>query len=80
VSDLTRYTCEEAFQRLDDFLDRELSGEEMQLVEEHLNVCAVCAREFNFEASVLQSLRGKLRQINVPPDLQSRVLDAMKDA
>jgi anti-sigma factor (TIGR02949 family) len=77
MSALNRFTCEEAFRRLDDYLDRELSAHEMTLVREHLEICAGCAREFRFEASVLTGVRAKLRQIDVPEDLQARVLGAL---
>jgi anti-sigma factor (TIGR02949 family) len=70
---LNRTTCEEAFRRLDDFLDRRLAHTEMHLIEEHLEICAACAREFAFEASVLNGVRQKLRQLSVPPDLQARI-------
>ena len=75
---LNRYTCEEAFRRLDDYLDRELSAEETVLVNEHLEICAGCAREFNFESSVLRGVRAKLRQIDVPASLQTRILDVLE--
>lgn len=77
MTHLNRYTCEEAFRRLDDYLDRELSAEEMTLVHEHLDTCAGCAREFNFEASVLRGVREKLRQIDLPESLQARILAAL---
>ncbi|AHG89421.1 putative transmembrane anti-sigma factor [Gemmatirosa kalamazoonensis] len=79
MSHLTRLTCEEAFRRLDDFLDRELSAAETELVHEHLEICAGCAREFRFEASVLRGVRAKLRQIEVtlPAGLRDRVLRAL---
>jgi len=77
MTHLNRYTCEEAFRRLDDYLDRELSAEEMTLVHEHLDICAGCAREFNFEASVLRGVREKLRQIDLPDSLQARILAAL---
>jgi anti-sigma factor (TIGR02949 family) len=80
MTHLNRYTCEEAFRRLDDYLDRELSAEEMTLVHEHLDVCAGCAREFNFEASVLRGVREKLRQIDLPDSLQARILAALGKA
>ena len=35
---LDRMSCEEAFRRLDDYLDRELSPDEMRQVEEHLSL------------------------------------------
>jgi anti-sigma factor (TIGR02949 family) len=68
------YTCEEAFRRLDDYLDRRLSREERALVAEHLRVCEACTREFIFEASVLDGVKRKLRQVAAPPDLLARVL------
>ena len=71
---LNRHTCEEAFRRLDDFLDRRLSPEETRLVEEHLQICAACTREFTFESSVLQGVKEKLRHVEAPPDLLSRIL------
>ena len=77
MTSLNRYTCEEAFRRLDDYLDRELSPEETGLVSEHLEICAGCAREFNFEASLLKGVRHKLRQIDLPESLQARILGAI---
>jgi anti-sigma factor (TIGR02949 family) len=69
-----RRTCEEAFRRLDDFLDRRLSREETRLVEEHLRVCEACTREFAFEASVLDGITRNLRRLTAPPDLLARIL------
>lgn len=70
---LDRMTCEEAFRRLDDYLDRELGPEERQLVDEHLRLCEVCTSEFIFEASVLTGVRRKLRTLSAPSDLQARI-------
>ena len=77
---LNRTTCEEAFRRLDDFLDRRLGHAEMHQIQEHLEVCAACAREFTFEASVLAGVREKLRQLPVPPDLLARVAAQIRAA
>jgi anti-sigma factor (TIGR02949 family) len=78
MTKLNRSNCEEAFRRLDDYLDRELSAHEIRLIEEHLQICDWCTREFNFEGSVLHGLKRKLRQIDAPPDLVSRVLSNLK--
>jgi len=75
---LTIYTCHDAFKRLDGYLDRELTAEEMRLVQEHLAVCEVCSREFRFEASVLAGVKRKLRQLDVPVGLRDRVLAALE--
>lgn len=76
---MDRRTCEEAFRRLDDFLDRRLSLEETTLVEEHLRVCEACTREFTFEASVLAGVKRNLRQLTAPPDLLARVLARLSE-
>lgn len=78
MSSLDRFTCEETFRRLDDYLDRELGPDEMQLVSEHLALCAVCTEEFAFEASVIDGVKRKLRQIDAPDDLSSRVLELLQ--
>lgn len=68
-----RFTCEEVFARLDDYLDRELTAEEMRLVREHLATCAACASEYRFEAGVLEGVREKLRRLAVPAGLMERI-------
>jgi anti-sigma factor (TIGR02949 family) len=75
-----RFTCEEVFARLDDFLDRELTAEETRRVQEHLEACAVCAREYGFEATVLDAVRRKVRRIGVPPDLVARITQRLREA
>jgi anti-sigma factor (TIGR02949 family) len=72
-----RYTCEEMLRRLDDYLDRELTPDEICLIEEHLETCEACAREFGFEASVINAVRAKLRQIDVPETLLGRVATSL---
>jgi len=79
MGQLDRITCEQAFSRIDDFLDRELSAEEMKLVQEHLDTCAACSTEFKFEATLIQGVRDKLRRIAVPPDLLSRISRTLAD-
>jgi mycothiol system anti-sigma-R factor len=69
-----RLTCEEVFARLDDFLDRELSPEEMRLVEEHIETCAACASEHRFERQVVDSVRAKLQRIELPGALRQSIL------
>lgn len=69
-----RLTCEEVFARLDDFLDRELSPEEMRLVEEHIETCAACASEHRFERQVVDSVRDKLQRIELPAALRQSIL------
>jgi anti-sigma factor (TIGR02949 family) len=80
MAQIDRYTCEETIRRLDDYLDRELTPHEMQLVQEHLAVCALCASEYAFEASALERLRDKIQRIPAPADLMARVSHALERA
>ena len=73
MSAVDRYTCEEVFRRLNDYLDRELSEAEMTMVKEHLDTCAQCASEHAFEDSVLRELKDKLRRIDLPQSLVDKV-------
>ncbi|HEX5574365.1 MAG TPA: zf-HC2 domain-containing protein [Gemmatimonadales bacterium] len=80
MTQLSRTNCEEAFRLLNDFLDRRLTPEEQRIIEEHLEICAWCAREFNFETSVLYGLKQKVRQIEAPPGLLVKILSQLPSA
>jgi anti-sigma factor (TIGR02949 family) len=80
MAQIDRYTCEETIRRLDDYLDRELTPHEMQLVQEHLEVCALCASEYAFEVSALERLRDKLQRLPAPADLITKVARALERA
>lgn len=73
VRGLDRAGCEVAFRRINDYLDRELTSVEMALVREHLEVCALCSREFAFETSVINDVRTKLARLDLPADLRDRL-------
>lgn len=80
MSHLTPLNCKEAFARLADYVDRELTEQELTEVREHVAVCAVCAREFKFEEHVLEALRERICRIQVPSDLVARVTAALRAA
>jgi anti-sigma factor (TIGR02949 family) len=80
MTQIDRYTCDETFRRLHDYLDRELSPEEMRRVESHLAVCAYCVLEFAFEANVLREVRAKLQSIRAPESLVLKLFDALAQA
>jgi len=74
-----RLSCEEVFARLNDFLDRELAPDEMRLVQEHLDLCEVCAREHRFERRVLDSIKDRLQRLEAPDLLLKRVAKIIED-
>ena len=73
MTQLSRTNCEEAVRLLNDFLDRRLTPEETKIIQEHLEICEACTREFTFEASVLDGVRRKLQSLEAPPDLLARI-------
>ena len=80
MTPVNRLTCEEIFRRLDDYLDRELSADEMRLVKEHLDTCAQCAREHAFDRRMLDDVREKVQRIEAPDDLRRRIAAALERA
>jgi anti-sigma factor (TIGR02949 family) len=73
-------TCNETFERLDDYVDRALPPEERRRVEAHLADCVVCAREYRFEQNVIDHVRGKLQRLDVPADLVRKVAEQLAAA
>ena len=75
-----RYTCEQVFRRIDDYLDRELAPPEVAQIRAHLETCTACAREYAFEEKVLQTVKAKLRRVALPPEVRQRIERRMVDA
>jgi anti-sigma factor (TIGR02949 family) len=73
MTDPRSLNCQEVFRRLDEFLDRELSEDEMGLVQRHLDACVQCAAERRFEGRVLDAIRAKLPRLQAPDGLLKRV-------
>lgn len=72
-----RLSCHEAFLRVNDYVDRELSPDEHDAVAAHLIECVECSAVFQFEADIIADLKAKLRRIQLPPALKQLVADAM---
>ena len=60
-------------ERLNDYVDRELSPREMQLVKRHLKICHECTKRFAFEEDVIRQVRSKLESLQEPEGLMARL-------
>ena len=60
MSDREMIGCEQAVERVYEFLDGELDAELMERVREHIEVCKRCYPYFNFERIFLDHIRSKL--------------------
>ena len=69
----TPAACEAILRQLDDYIDRELSPSDMQMVEQHIEECLRCAGAYRFEISLIQAVRSRLRRICLPGDLMARI-------
>ena len=65
--------CEAILQRLDEYIDRELSPTDMQMVERHLEECLHCADRYRFEISLIRGIQNRLRRIRLPDDLAATI-------
>ena len=70
-------SCREAFEKLDDYLFRELTPEEIARLEQHLCECIHCANAYKFEGKMLECVKKKIEQIALPADLRDRVRAAL---
>jgi anti-sigma factor (TIGR02949 family) len=78
MNQLDRMSCEQVFQRLDDYLDRELTPRETELVREHLAICEWCAGTYEFQEGVLHQLKERLQRVPVPSRLLEKISLALK--
>ena len=77
MSEPGRYSCEEVFRQLDDYVDRELGSDEISRVQGHLEDCVACAMKYDFEESFIREVRKKIARIEAPPDLMERISVAL---
>lgn len=66
-------SCAQVFARLEDWVDRELSVDDLGRIEQHLRSCALCASEFHFEEDVTRAVRAQAQRIRLPQGLQERL-------
>lgn len=69
--------CEDVFQHLNDFIDRELSLDDMEKVSVHLEQCIQCAEQVACEASALRQIRIALQRIRLPRDVKLAITTAL---
>lgn len=72
-------SCAEVLQRLDDYIDGELSVSEMELVRSHLSCCAECAAAYRRELHLIGLVRARLGQVAVPSDLGARLAATLRE-
>lgn len=65
--------CSATLKRLYEFLDRELSPEQLRTVQTHLDACPDCADVKDFELMIREKMRSSCAQ-QAPEQLKARLL------
>jgi anti-sigma factor (TIGR02949 family) len=73
LSDIDYRSCAQVFARLDDYVDRELATDDLEQIEKHLEICAMCASEFRIAGQLLHAIRDRVRRIRLPDGFEGRV-------
>jgi len=69
--------CDEALERLYEYLDGELTPDVEAAVRRHLVVCAPCLRIYDFERAFLRFLEARTRAADAPPELRRQLLERL---
>ncbi|MDN4478298.1 mycothiol system anti-sigma-R factor [Demequina lignilytica] len=69
--------CEEALDRLFEYIDHELPEEEIHRIGEHLKTCPPCEAEHKINEKI-KRLVNQTRHETAPDALRQRVLDAIR--
>jgi mycothiol system anti-sigma-R factor len=65
--------CTSCIQALHQYIDRELSDEDIVQVKEHLDACRGCLHQFQFEASLRRLVRVRCQQLQAPESLRVKI-------
>ncbi len=66
-------TCEEAVQKLYEYLDKELDQESVEKLNRHLEICRSCCDHFEFEKKVRSLIQEKCTDEKAPAFLKDRI-------
>lgn len=67
--------CQEAVQRLTEYLSQELQEDEAEKVNQHLRRCRGCFARFHFEETLLRTIRERAEQVRAPGSLRDKILN-----
>jgi mycothiol system anti-sigma-R factor len=65
--------CRDCARALNQFLDRELSDDDVVQVRSHLEACGSCLHQYQFEESVRRLVRVRCQEQGAPESLKVRI-------
>jgi len=73
-----RMTCNEAVNKLVDYLHDELDSSDNEKVTEHIENCNKCCGKFEFEEKFTRMIQDSLCGASPPEQLRSKILDKLR--
>jgi mycothiol system anti-sigma-R factor len=70
--------CDDCLERLYEFLDQELSEQDVKTVRRHLDACSGCADHFFFEERFLERVRHSCESDRAPESLRQSIILRMR--
>ncbi|MEE9555173.1 MAG: mycothiol system anti-sigma-R factor [candidate division Zixibacteria bacterium] len=71
-------TCQEAVDRLNEYLDRELDNLTSDQIDKHLDLCRLCCDHFEFEKKMKSLVQKSCIKEKAPAFLRDRILGIFK--
>jgi mycothiol system anti-sigma-R factor len=73
-----KMTCQEAINRLYEYLDRELDNAAATEIENHLDLCRLCCDHFEFEQKMKELVHNSCLSEKAPQILKDKILNRLK--
>ena len=75
---MTTLTCDQVMKQFFAYLDRALSGEPLEDIEQHLEECLSCCDKLAFSRTLDAFVKARVPEGKVPEGLESRVRRALE--
>jgi mycothiol system anti-sigma-R factor len=67
------YDCDDCVRRLDELVDKELSGPEVEEIHVHLGACGDCTRRYQFQEGLKRLVKVSFTVERAPAALRDRL-------
>ena len=75
----SQISCQQAVERVYEYLDGELDALATEQVREHIEMCRKCYPYFNFERIFVDHLRSRALKVSCSQELEDRILRILRD-
>ncbi len=72
-------SCEQAGKMFYEYMDKELTPEDVKRLEEHLKQCADCSGHLDFDKTLREFVRKQSAKSELPPSLKNSIFKKLKE-